>query len=131
MPELVKQNKPNRYFYAYTLGKHASLSWTPITCFMFEFLLESSPQMFHTASNWLTLVLALQRYVYVCHPGLAKQICTVRKTRVVVIMVMGMAVMQMLPRIFDRSYSVETTGSQDFVNFIVNQLESIYFRFPF
>ena len=92
---------------------------------MFEFLLESSPQMFHTASNWLTLVLALQRYVYVCHPGLAKQICTLRKTRVVVIMVMGMAVMQMLPRIFDRSYAVKTRSSQDFVKFIAIQ------SFPF
>ena len=30
------------------------------------------PQIFHTASNWLTLTLAVQRYIYVCHPASAK-----------------------------------------------------------
>ena len=29
-------------------------------------------QIFHTASNWLTLTLAVQRYIYVCHPASAK-----------------------------------------------------------
>lgn len=32
--------------------------------------------MFHTASIWLTLALAIQRYIYVCHAPLARKFCT-------------------------------------------------------
>ncbi|KAI8433665.1 hypothetical protein MSG28_015663 [Choristoneura fumiferana] len=30
------------------------------------------PAMFHTASIWLTLALAVQRYIYVCHAPVAR-----------------------------------------------------------
>ena len=105
------------------------MEWTPITCFMFEFLLETTPQIFHTASNWLTLALALQRYIYVCHPSLAKWTCTVRKARMVVMLVVGMALIHMMPRIFDRFYTVETIGSQ--TSFIVQVFIKFISEIPF
>ena len=43
------------YFYLYTLGHHDSVAWTVLGCHMFEFMQETAPQIFHTASNWLTL----------------------------------------------------------------------------
>ena len=37
------------------------------------------PQLFHSASIWLTLVLAAQRYISVCRPAAAQRWCTVAK----------------------------------------------------
>ncbi len=44
-----------RYLYLFTYGNHSHVNWTAFTCYMFEFMLETSPQIFHTATNWLTL----------------------------------------------------------------------------
>nr|KAG5693363.1 hypothetical protein BaRGS_015650 [Batillaria attramentaria] len=38
------------------------------------------PDLFHTASIWLTLTLGVQRYICVCHPLKAKIWCTMKKT---------------------------------------------------
>jgi neuromedin U receptor 1 len=77
---------------------------------LFEFSLETTPQIFHTASNWLTLALAVQRYVYVCHPPLAKRCCTVSQTRLLVMCLVGMSVMHMVPRALDREYYIQLVG---------------------
>ena len=42
------------------------MDWGRISCFLFEMFVETTPQMFHNASIYLTLVLAVQRYIYVC-----------------------------------------------------------------
>lgn len=65
------------YLYYFTLGHHHQPFWSPTSCFLFEHGLETLPQLFHSASNWLTLVLALQRYIFVCRPTLAKSWCTI------------------------------------------------------
>ena len=44
-------------------------------------MLETLPQIFHTASIWLTLALAMQRYIYVCHALAARSWCTMARTR--------------------------------------------------
>ena len=98
------------YIYTYTFNGHNSMKWNYISCFMFEFFLETTPQLFHTASVWLTVALAVQRYIYVCHATWAKVICTVPKTRMLVRFLISMSVVYMLPRFADRVYSVETVG---------------------
>ena len=99
-----------RYIFAFTFGGHASIQWTHLSCFLFEFSLETTPQIFHTASNWLTLALAVQRYIYVCNPALAKQFCTIGYARMVVMCLVGFAVMHMIPRTLDRVYSIHSVG---------------------
>ena len=94
------------YLYHYSFGGHSSHSWSSDSCFLFEFFLETTPQIFHTASNWLTLALAVQRYIYVCKPTLAKRICTVHHTKLVVVWLVGLSILHMVPRIFDREYSI-------------------------
>ena len=49
------------YLIAYTLGEHSNMSWTSVSCFLYELFLETTPQMFHTATIWLTLALAITR----------------------------------------------------------------------
>ncbi|CAM1301867.1 Uncharacterised protein r2_g1168 [Pycnogonum litorale] len=39
-------------------------------------MIELMPNFFHTASIWLTLALAVQRYIYVCHAAVARTWCT-------------------------------------------------------
>lgn len=64
------------YFYLYTFGNYRSPMYQSATCHAYRFMHEIIPQYFHTASMWLTLVLAIQRYIYVCHPPLARTLCT-------------------------------------------------------
>ena len=60
---LVNKSKKNihmnistsRYFSLYTLDQHESLDWAVAGCYLFDLMVDIIPQMFHTASNWLTL----------------------------------------------------------------------------
>ena len=48
------------YVYFFTLNSHQTVDWTISLCDIFENSLETTPQIFHTASNWLTMTLAIQ-----------------------------------------------------------------------
>ncbi|XP_076457434.1 sex peptide receptor-like [Babylonia areolata] len=45
-------------------------------CLAYKYLSELIPTIFHTASIWLTMALAVQRYIYVCHAFKARTWCT-------------------------------------------------------
>ena len=63
------------YVYFFALGGH--VEWVPYSwCFLYSTLTEHLPTVFHTASIWLTVALAVQRYFYVCHSQRAKRWCT-------------------------------------------------------
>ena len=51
-----------------------SLDWCVIYFFFGEFI----PTIFHTASIWLTMALAIQRYIYICHSFQARKWCTMQ-----------------------------------------------------
>ena len=72
---------------------------------------EAELQIFHTGSNWLTLVLAVQRYIYVCHPQLAKVWCTQGQARLAVIATVSLAILHMVPRTMDRQYTIIDIGT--------------------
>ena len=86
------------------------MNWVPLSCFLFEFFLETSPQMFHTATIWLTLALAILRYVYICRPHLAKQYCTLPLAAKIVRVILSLAVLQAVSRTVDREYLVFSIG---------------------
>lgn len=58
--------------YLYTFGNHHRPLRPLSACYAYNFMNEVIPALFHTASIWLTLALAIQRYIYVCHPPLAR-----------------------------------------------------------
>ncbi|GJQ79651.1 SPR [Trypoxylus dichotomus] len=62
--------------YMYTLGNHYKPLWPISLCYIWFVMHEVIPNMFHTASIWLTLALAIQRYIYVCHAPMARKFCT-------------------------------------------------------
>jgi len=60
------------YFYIYTLGYHDKFLYPPVACYAHHIMTDVIPVFFHTSSIWLALLLASQRYIYVCHPTLAR-----------------------------------------------------------
>ena len=66
----------------FTLGNDGPIA-NKETGYSYDAMVENMPQIFHTASIWLTLLLALQRYIYVCHAPIAKSFCTVNKAKLV------------------------------------------------
>lgn len=65
--------------YLYTFGNHNRPLRPLAACYAYNFMNEVIPALFHTASIWLTLALAIQRYIYVCHPPLARTWCTMER----------------------------------------------------
>lgn len=65
--------------YLYTFGNHHRPLRPLSACYAYNFMNEVIPALFHTASIWLTLALAIQRYIYVCHPPLARTWCTMER----------------------------------------------------
>ena len=67
------------FLYFYTLQNHRDYlhyDW----CFVYVCLTDYLPTAFHTASIWLTVLLAAQRFIHVCHPVVAKRLCTIGRT---------------------------------------------------
>ena len=52
------------FFYFFTLGNH--VEWVPYNwCYIYYWFTDYLPTIFHTASIWLTVALAVQRYLFV------------------------------------------------------------------
>merc|ERR1719414_1500292 len=71
-------------------------------------MLETLPQIFHTASIWLTLALAMQRYIYVCHALAARSWCTMNRTRKAVALIFFFAFLHQATRFFDKKFESVT-----------------------
>ena len=104
------------YIYTYSMDGHTTMEWTQISCYFFELFLETAPQLFHTSSIWLTLVLAVQRYLYVCKVAAAKNLCTVAKTKKVIFILITFAVILTIPRMGDRIYTIQEYGNDESQN---------------
>ena len=92
------------FVYFYSLGGYRDYipySW----CFAFNSLTEFVPLTFHTASIWLTVTLAVQRYIYVCHALTARQLCTIANFVRVIVVVFVVAVVSQVSRFFEISYT--------------------------
>ena len=93
------------YFYAFSGYRE----WMPHSwCFAYSILTEFIPSQFHTASIWLTVALAVQRYIYVCHALTARQLCTVPIFVRVILVIFVVAVLAHICRFFESNY-VEIT----------------------
>ncbi|KAF7286426.1 hypothetical protein GWI33_005344 [Rhynchophorus ferrugineus] len=92
--------------YMYTLGNHYKpLHPVPI-CYTWSIMHEVLPNLFHTASIWLTLVLAVQRYIYVCHAPQARKFCTLPNVYKCVGYTLFASALHQAPRLFDTQYSL-------------------------
>merc|ERR1711988_1772195 len=91
------------YFYIYTMG-NTDVITDAITGYTFEATLGPMPQIFHTASIWLTLALALQRWIYVCRANTARDWCSMKNTKIGIAIIFILAFLHQVPRFFDRNF---------------------------
>ena len=71
------------YFYQYGL-KHYFVDY--VLCEPMDWISLYLPTITHTASIWLTVLLTAQRYLYVCHPFVAREMCTLRNTTISIVL---------------------------------------------
>ena len=91
------------FIYFFTLGHHKE--YVPANwCFMYNVLSDFVPTIFHTASIWLTVGLAVQRYIYVCHSLKAKRWCTIPNVMKGVFIVYLVAIVTQLGRFIETEH---------------------------
>ncbi|XP_017786519.1 PREDICTED: sex peptide receptor [Nicrophorus vespilloides] len=127
--------------YMYTFGNHYKPIWPISVCYAWSVMHEVIPNMFHTSSIWLTLALAMQRYIYVCHAPLARKFCTMPNVYKCLFYILLCAAVHQSTRLFDRDYEeVEIEWNNEIVSVCrvkiadwVNEYmtEDIYFLFYF
>ncbi|KAK3735029.1 hypothetical protein RRG08_001819 [Elysia crispata] len=83
--------------------------WVPYQwCQAMNFCVQYIPTIFHTASIWLTVALATQRYICVCHVFKAKTWCTTQKTLTTIAFIFLFATLSHSTRFFEVD-AVKTT----------------------
>ncbi|KAH7700323.1 CBN-SPRR-1 protein, partial [Aphelenchoides avenae] len=83
----------------------------PFWCSMFPYLASILPSIFHTAAIWLTVYLAVQRYIYICMPKLVKNHCTIARSRCVIMCIFMASAWIYAPELFatyNQSYEMES-----------------------
>ena len=73
-------------------------------CHPYKFLYEIIPTIFHTASIWLTVGLAAQRYIYICHSLQARTWCTIPNVIRGTLVVYIVAILSQLTKFIDFRY---------------------------
>lgn len=91
------------YVYFYTIS-HDKMYLPHVWCYVQKYCAGVIPTIFHTISVWLTLSLAIQRYIYVCHSLHAKTLCTVRRMIRVTATLVILSFLLHAPRLFDSSF---------------------------
>uniref|UniRef100_A0AC34Q5Z6 G-protein coupled receptors family 1 profile domain-containing protein n=1 Tax=Panagrolaimus sp. JU765 TaxID=591449 RepID=A0AC34Q5Z6_9BILA len=72
----------------------------PFWCTMFPYMASILPSIFHTAAIWLTVFLAVQRYIYICMPKLVRNYCTNRRSKQAIVIICMIAVWIYAPELF-------------------------------
>ena len=91
------------FIYFYSMGNYQE--WVPFSwCYAERLLTEYLPTIFHTASIWLTVALAVQRYIFVCHSIKAKQWCTQNNAIKVIVACYILAIFSQLSRFLESVY---------------------------
>ncbi|KAJ6221534.1 hypothetical protein RDWZM_000079 [Blomia tropicalis] len=92
------------YFYMYTLGEYRYFLHPALLCNLYAYMVDVLPAFFHTASIWCTLLLACQRYIYICHPSMARIWCTNKRVSKAIGAIFILALVHQLLRFFESHY---------------------------
>uniref|UniRef100_A0AC35U7M2 G_PROTEIN_RECEP_F1_2 domain-containing protein n=1 Tax=Rhabditophanes sp. KR3021 TaxID=114890 RepID=A0AC35U7M2_9BILA len=98
------------YFYYYTMGGYETdqqYGLNSFWCQVHPYSATIFPTLFKTCANWLTVFLAIQRYVYVCVPSSVHQYCTPRKTKIIIVSLLFASFVSVFPDIFGRYFYTE------------------------
>ncbi|ESO01969.1 hypothetical protein HELRODRAFT_122641, partial [Helobdella robusta] len=92
------------YLHFYTAGHYKD--WVPYDwCYLYFCLIDFLPSIFHTTSIWLTVALAVQRYISVCHTSVARGLCNSRNACIAACCLFGVATLSHIGRFFEMDYT--------------------------
>ena len=72
--------------------------WCPLVILM---------DVFQYLTVGVTVMLAAERYIAICHPMRARSVCTVKRARTIIVLLAGLAFILRSPKFFDLKF---TTG---------------------
>uniref|UniRef100_A0A1I7Z511 G_PROTEIN_RECEP_F1_2 domain-containing protein n=1 Tax=Steinernema glaseri TaxID=37863 RepID=A0A1I7Z511_9BILA len=78
-------------------------------CTMFPYMATIMPSIFHTAAIWLTVYLAVQRYIYICIPKKVRVLCNFRRSKQAIVIIAACSVWLYAPDTFatvNESYEI-------------------------
>lgn len=99
------------YIYFHTIGISANTHIPFHWCYVQKFCSGILPTVFHTVSVWLTLSLAIHRYIYLCHSLQAKTVCTISRMARVCVATTILGFILHSPRLYDSSFVSVTVRS--------------------
>ncbi|KAI1706873.1 7 transmembrane receptor (rhodopsin family) domain-containing protein [Ditylenchus destructor] len=85
--------------YYYTFNDH-NQGLPAFWCVIFPYCASILPSIFHTAAIWLTVYLAVQRYIYICVPKMVQNHCTISRSKQVIVTIFIAAVWIYAPELF-------------------------------
>lgn len=89
------------YFFALDNYKEKmSVDW----CVIYYFFGEYIPTIFHTASIWLTVTLAVQRYIYICHSLQARRWCTMQNVLIATAIIYAISTLAQVSRFLEADF---------------------------
>ncbi|CAA93674.3 G-protein coupled receptors family 1 profile domain-containing protein [Caenorhabditis elegans] len=88
------------FTYYYTLSGYKNDLQTGLPsfwCDMIPYMAAFLPSIFHTMAIWLTVYLAIQRYIYICVPSLVRKFCTIHRSKQVIFFIISVATIMYTP----------------------------------
>uniref|UniRef100_A0A183CL99 G_PROTEIN_RECEP_F1_2 domain-containing protein n=1 Tax=Globodera pallida TaxID=36090 RepID=A0A183CL99_GLOPA len=73
------------------------------------------PSPFFLAAIWLTVYLAVQRYIYICVPKLVQSLCTIRRSKQMIVSICVLSMWVYAPELF-ASYNQSFQSSNPYTN---------------
>uniref|UniRef100_A0AC35G5J0 G-protein coupled receptors family 1 profile domain-containing protein n=1 Tax=Panagrolaimus sp. PS1159 TaxID=55785 RepID=A0AC35G5J0_9BILA len=112
------------YYYTFDGYKTDELYGLPsFWCTMFPYMASILPSIFHTAAIWLTVYLAVQRYIYICVPKLVRSYCTNQRSKHAIAIICITSIWIYAPELF-ATYNLSYTS----VHPITNDIRRICLR---
>ena len=92
------------FIYMFTLGNYKRPIYPISVCFLWNIVSDMLPNLFHTASIWLTVVLAVQRYIMVCRQD-SQRWCTTGSAYKAIVWVIVFATIHQGHRVIETFFS--------------------------
>jgi hypothetical protein len=107
------------FIYFFAMGNYREkmgINW----CVVYMYFGEYIPTIFHTASIWLTMALAIQRYIYICHSFQARRWCTMQNVLTGTAIIYAIATLSQVCRFVEEDYIEIPMPSNIYPNKTVN-----------
>ncbi|CAB3410113.1 unnamed protein product [Caenorhabditis bovis] len=93
-------------------------------CAAIPYMAAYLPSIFHTMAIWLTVYLAIQRYIYICIPSLVRKFCTIHRSKQVIAVICVLSAAMNTPDLFSSK-----NRSHDIIDHSKNRTHRVCYRY--